>query len=267
MRGAPVLALLLLLTPWPHVHAQAATPPLELVATERDGRSVFLDAGGAEHPTLQAIPGSHVVIRFANQGALRHGLVVGAPVSRGTACCLGPGESTTLDFDLPAGFEGLVELACPLHGDAGMRATLRVGPPPIEVRLVAPANGTTVHGDVDATVRLVNATLGQGVTLRWILDGRLVAHDANASLPLRNLTRTNHLLQVEAVNGTDAVLARAESFFYVQDAVETPTTPSEGGATPASSTPASEPARTPGAGLAWVVLAAALVALTRSRAR
>lgn len=264
MRLAPMaLVVLLLLPALPTARAAGATIAVELVATEIGGAPVYVDASGARNPTLHALPGDRLAIHLVNHGQLPHGITFGSPVSKGAPCCAPPGGELNFTLDLPASFEGDVRYECPLHGESGMRGILRVSFPAPDVRLATPANGTTLRGDAVARALVGNATLGQGFTLRWTLDGRLVDHSANDTFPLAGLERRNHLLQVELVNATDAVVARDESFFYVQDALTTPTPATTEGPTPPGATPTE---KIPAPWLPLVVVALALAALTRSRA-
>ncbi|MEA3199017.1 MAG: hypothetical protein QOE90_445 [Thermoplasmata archaeon] len=264
MRGAPLLALLLLLPLLPAARADAPPATLELVATEVDGKPVFLDAAGQQAPLLHAFPGATITIHLVNHGALRHGVQLETPVSEAAPCCIAPGGETNLTVTLPAGFVGDITYSCPLHGAQGMRGALRVQAPAPTVRLAAPANGTTIHGAAEARAVVENGTLGPGLALRWTLDGAVVPNATGATLPLVGLAQRDHLVQVALVNASGAVLSTEESFFFADAALPpTATSTPEPTATPAASTPA----RTPGPELALAFAVLALSAFTRSRAR
>jgi hypothetical protein len=250
----------------------ATSVRIDLVATEVDGVPTFTDASGAPNPTLHALPGSRVTIHLANHGTMRHNVLLGAPVGVSMPCCLAPGAEADLTVDLPAGFEGDIRYECGLHGAGGMGGTLRVGTPPPSVRILAPLNGTTVHGEAIARVEVGNATLGQGYALRYLLDGVALPNATGATVPLGKLARGNHIVQVELVNATGESLpspAKAEVIFFEDpDAVATPPNVTDATPTTPTAPPAASPSpRTPApaAALALVGIACAAALLRRWR--
>lgn len=266
-RGALLALPLLLLLPLLAAPARAATETrVDLVATEVNGVPTFVDAAGNPDPTLHALPGSRVTIHLANHGALKHNLVLGAPVNQSMPCCLAPGAEADLTVDLPAGFAGSVAYQCALHGGNGMRGTLLVGAPPPSVWFVSPTNGTTVHGPATARVQVGNVTLGEGYALRWLVDGKALPNATGAEAPLGELAQGDHLAQVEIVNATGASLsppAKAEVVFF-EDPTPLATPPTAAEPAPVSSS--TPPAKTPlPAALVAIGAAAAATILRRSR--
>ncbi|GEM_PF-4895961 len=264
-RGAWLALPLLLLAVLPQPARAADAIRVDLVATEVDGVPTFTDASGVANPTLHATPGAHLTIHLVNRGALRHNLVLDAPVRAATACCLAPGQEANLTVDLPAGFTGQIVYECAIHGGGGMRGALLVGAPPPSVRLVSPVNGTTLHGPPVAQVEVGNATLGQGYALRYVVDGALLPNATGATQPLGDLPRGSHIVQVELVNATGESLTppvKTEAIFFEEPTpIPTPTPEPTTATPPASSTPAKTPLP---AGLVFAAVAIALL-VRRSR--
>lgn len=260
-RGAWLVLPLLLLALAPPARA-AEEIHLDLFATEVNGVPTFTDASGAANPTLHATPGARLTIHLKNLGTQRHNLLLDAPLGRSTPCCLGPGEEANLTVDLPADFTGSVVYECSIHGAGGMRGVLLVGAPPPTVEIVSPANGTTVHGPATVQVRLGNATLGQGWSLQYALDGAAPRDATEATIPLGNLTQGNHLVEVRLLNATGVAVAQDEAFFFEDSA---PVAPPPASATPSSPPASTAPAKTPVPFWVWPAALALVAALRRSR--
>lgn len=262
MRSAPWLLLALLVLPL----ASAKTVTFYFEALD-DG---FHVPGYDEaNPLLAIDAGSTVTILVRNNGSAAHNLIVGAPVSKAMPCCLRPGESATLTFDLPADASGDVSYRS--EGAPDARGLFRVGPPLPRVRFLEPEEGATVGREFTARVRVDAFVLEPYPTNQPPLAGhghvRFLVDGANATpfndRPERvfeNLPVGHHFLRVELA-GRDGAPLDPPAFdeVLVYRAADAPLTPSpDGDMTPTS------PDRTP---LAPVLALAAIAIASLSRRR
>lgn len=222
------------------------------------------------NPLVAVEAGSDVTIRVRNEATAPHNLVVGAPVSKATACCLRPGDSATLAFRVDENASG--EIAYWSEGAPQLaRGAFRVGPPLPIVRILSPAEGADVGGLVEIRIEVEDFVLepfpagtepvqGRG-HVRYLLDGgnASVLTDETAHV-FERVPVGHHILTAELVGRDGAPLdppASDDVLVYRRpDATPVPTTPGE-------PEPTATSRDSPGPALALLVVAALIASRCR----
>lgn len=269
MKRAAVLLLLL-------VVPLAGAAPTASFRVEMTDDGFLVDAEPGLDPVLFVEPGTHVHVAVHNNGTRPENFHVGAPVERSTPFAQRPGESATLDFDVPPDLVG--DIPYYSDGDASKLASVfRVGARLPIVRFVDPAtDGATVTANATLRVSVDHFTLdpypfstvdqaGRG-HVRYLVDGKNASGLTNRTSVALQLAAGTHLVRALLVQHDGTPVDPLTYADRVVRVVPGPTpAPARANVTDVAATP-DAPSRTPGPSAAWA-LALALGVAIASRSR